>query len=83
LQVAKTAALECGIADQNIYIMEEEGHEHYKSIWSLAGKEELEPLRLSPQEVKQRTAFMCYSSGTTGKAKGGITFHCAHEKLLG
>jgi 4-coumarate--CoA ligase len=71
IEVAKKAAIECGIADYNIYIMEEEGHEQYKSIWSLAGKEELEPRRLSPHEAKQRTAFMCYSSGTTGKAKGG------------
>ncbi|KIM77171.1 hypothetical protein PILCRDRAFT_825519 [Piloderma croceum F 1598] len=55
--------------------MEEDGHEQYKSIWSLAGKEELEPRRLSQQEANQRTAFMCYSSGTTGKAKGVETTH--------
>jgi acyl-CoA synthetase (AMP-forming)/AMP-acid ligase II len=72
LEVAKKAAAKCGIADHNIYILEEEGHDRYKSIWSLVGKEELEPRRLSPQEAKQRTAFMCYSSGTTGKAKGGM-----------
>jgi 4-coumarate--CoA ligase len=69
--VAKKAAIECGITDGNIYMMEEEAHEQYRSIWSLVGKEELEPRHLSPQEAKQRTAFMCYSSGTTGKAKGG------------
>jgi len=45
------------------------------SIWSLAGSEELEPRHLSSQEAKQRTAFMCYSSGTTGKAKGVETTH--------
>jgi acyl-CoA synthetase (AMP-forming)/AMP-acid ligase II len=73
LEVAKKAAVECGIADHNIYIMEEDDHGRYRSIWSLAGTEELEPRHLSPQEAKQRTAFMCYSSGTTGKAKGGTT----------
>ena len=72
-EVAKKAAIKCGIADHNIYIMDEEDHCHHKSIWSLAGREELEPRRLSSQEVKQRTAFMCYSSGTTGKAKGGTS----------
>ena len=71
-EVAKKAAAECGIPDRNIYVMEEEDHEGYKSIWSLVGDEELEPRRLSPQEAKERTAFMCYSSGTTGKAKGGM-----------
>jgi len=70
-KVAKQAALKCGIADHNIYVMEEEDYGRHKSIWSLAGYEELEPRRLSPREVKQQTAFMCYSSGTTGKAKGG------------
>jgi 4-coumarate--CoA ligase len=73
IEVAKRAAIECGIADQNIYMMEEEAHEQYKSIWSLAGHEELEPLPLSPKEARQRTAFMCYSSGTTGKPKGGTS----------
>jgi 4-coumarate--CoA ligase len=71
-EVAKKAAAECGIPDRNIYVMEEEDHEGYKSIWSLVGDEELEPRRLSPQEAKERTAFMCYSSGTTGRAKGGM-----------
>jgi acyl-coenzyme A synthetase/AMP-(fatty) acid ligase len=81
--VAKKAAHACGIKDHNIYIMEEEDHGQYKSIWSLAGKEELDPRRLSSQEVKQRTAFMCYSSGTTGKSKGGITYKFAHSSRLG
>lgn len=80
--VAKKAAVECGIDDYNIYIMEEDDHGEYKSIWSLAGKEELEPRHLSPQEANQRTAFMCYSSGTTGKAKGGITFFFALKSIL-
>jgi acyl-CoA synthetase (AMP-forming)/AMP-acid ligase II len=71
IEVAKKAAIECGIAESNIYMMEDDAHEQYQSIWSLAGTEELEPRRLSPHEAKQRTAFMCYSSGTTGKAKGG------------
>lgn len=75
IEVAKKAAIACGIADHNIYMMEEDAHEQYKSIWSLVGIEELEPRRLSPHEVKHRTAFMCYSSGTTGKAKGGTMQH--------
>lgn len=70
-ELAREAAIECGISDSNIYIMEETDHGNFKSIWSLVGEEELEPRHLSPQEVRERTAFMCYSSGTTGKAKGG------------
>jgi acyl-CoA synthetase (AMP-forming)/AMP-acid ligase II len=71
LEVAKQAAIKCGLTDRSIYLMEEEDYEQHKSIWSLAGREELEPSRLSSQEVKERTAFICYSSGTTGRAKGG------------
>jgi 4-coumarate--CoA ligase len=73
--IAKKAAAQCGLLDHNIYMIEEEGHGKYKSIWSLVGKEELEPRCLSPKEVRERTALMCYSSGTTGRAKGGA-FDC-------
>lgn len=72
---AIAAAAECGIQDQNVYMIEEEPHEKYQSIWALAGKEEFEPRHLSPKEARDRTAFMCYSSGTTGRAKGGNTAH--------
>ena len=82
-EVAKQAAIECGITDNNIYVMEEDDYQQYKSIWSLAGEEELEPSRLSPQEVKQRVAFMCYSTGTTGKPKGGvISYYWPYEDHL-
>jgi acyl-coenzyme A synthetase/AMP-(fatty) acid ligase len=74
LEVARKAAVKCGISDHSIYLMEEEDYEHHKSIWSLAGTEELEPRRLSPREAKERTALMCYSSGTTGIAKGGAWY---------
>ena len=68
---AMAAAAECGIPDQNIYMIEEESRKDYQSVWTLAGNEEFEPRRLSPKEVKDRTALVCYSSGTTGRAKGG------------
>ncbi|KIM78766.1 hypothetical protein PILCRDRAFT_824179 [Piloderma croceum F 1598] len=74
-KMAKQAALKCGITDHNVYMIEEQDHGGHKSIWSLAGYEELEPRRLSRQEAEQQTAFMCYSSGTTGKAKGVETTH--------
>lgn len=70
-EVAKSAASECNIPDHNIFMIEEESYDKCQSIWSLAGPEELEPRRLSSQETRERTAFMCYSSGTTGRAKGG------------
>ena len=74
LETAKKAASECGILERNIYMIEEEPCEQFKSVWSLVDSEELEPRRLTPQEAKERTAFMCYSSGTTGRAKGGDLF---------
>ena len=71
LAKAIAAAAECEIPGQNIYMIEEESHGKYQSVWTLAGREEFEPRRLSPKEAKDRTALMCYSSGTTGRAKGG------------
>lgn len=76
LYLAKEAASKCDCPQELIYMIESSDYDEFKSIWGIAGEEgeELEPTRLSPKEVKELVAFMCYSSGTTGKAKGGEYF---------
>ncbi|KAF7965136.1 hypothetical protein HWV62_45418 [Athelia sp. TMB] len=77
--IALQAAEKCGIPNKDVYVLEPEdltrGGLQFKSIWSTMGSEELEPRRLSAQEARERTAFMCYSSGTTGRAKGVESTH--------
>lgn len=72
LGLAKQAASQCGYPRDRIHMIERDGCGEFKSIWDIAGGEgeELEPMRLSTDEVRTLTAFMCYSSGTTGVAKG-------------
>ena len=71
LPLAKEAAVKCNYPQELIYMTESDDCDEFKSIWSIAGEEEPEPAKLSPSEAKELTAVMCYSSGTTGKAKGG------------
>ncbi|KZP08609.1 acetyl-CoA synthetase-like protein [Athelia psychrophila] len=75
LPIALEAAAECGIPRTDVYVLEDDYVGEQKSVWSLMGPEALEPKQLSPAEARQRTAFMCYSSGTTGRAKGVESTH--------
>ncbi|KAF0555170.1 acetyl-CoA synthetase-like protein [Gigaspora margarita] len=45
-----------------------ESYKPYRSI--LIGEREIEPVSYSPEEAKITTAYLPYSSGTTGKQKG-------------
>lgn len=74
LPMAKQAASKCDYPQDLIYMIEKEGCNEIKSVWSIAGEEEFEPAKLSEREVKEMTAFLCYSSGTTDKAKGSKYF---------
>lgn len=42
---------------------------------TLVKKEEMEPVKLTPEEVAKETAYLCFSSGTTGLSKGVETTH--------
>lgn len=82
LPVALEAATACGIPRTDIYVLEDDYSGEQKSVWSLMGREELEPRRLSSEEARGRTAFMCYSSGTTGRAKGGMSSYLTFSRIL-
>ena len=65
-----------GLSDDKVYLLNPtDTHGQLSSIWKLRGKESIEPKALSEEECKRTTAFRCYSSGTTGKAKGVETTH--------
>lgn len=87
LAAAKEAAKNCGIPDNRIYILEVPkefaGGQGTPSgmktvddfIRDGAKLDRLEPLKLTKGEGAKRTAFLCYSSGTSGLPKGVMISH--------
>lgn len=67
-------ALKLAKSNAKLYLLEEETADNVKSIWSLMTKDELTPEKISAKDA-HKVAFMCYSSGTTGKAKGVESTH--------
>lgn len=65
-----------GIPNEKVYLLNPtDTYGPHASIWKLRGEETIMPRQLSPEECKKTTAFRCYSSGTTGRAKGVETTH--------
>lgn len=67
LESARTCAAKLGLDSRHIYTLENDGSD--LSIWQLMGTEELEPIKLSPEQARTIAALRCYSSGTTSLPK--------------
>jgi acyl-CoA synthetase (AMP-forming)/AMP-acid ligase II len=83
LDMARKAWKNIGKSDDSLFLLSKEGQCQTKSIWSLMGKEEIQPKELSEKELDE-TCLMWYSSGTTGRPKGVLTshrmlWHVAHQ----
>ncbi|CAG8772535.1 10276_t:CDS:10 [Cetraspora pellucida] len=64
-------SINAGIPSYNIFLFgdnEVKGYKPYRSV--LIGDREIEPVTYTPEEAKSTTAYLLYSSGTTGKQKG-------------
>jgi acyl-CoA synthetase (AMP-forming)/AMP-acid ligase II len=87
LETAREAAKKCGIPEHRIYILElpddftggKGAPEGMKTVDDFIGEgkalDRLEPLKWSSGHGAKRTAFLCYSSGTSGLAKGVMISH--------
>jgi acyl-CoA synthetase (AMP-forming)/AMP-acid ligase II len=87
LDTAIEAANNVGIPRQHIIvtgIIEESKrssrYQGYHTVYSfLETSSEAEPVRLTPHEANNQTAYLCYSSGTTGNPKG---VELTHKNIL-
>ncbi|CAG8588370.1 16931_t:CDS:10, partial [Cetraspora pellucida] len=71
LDSAIEASINAGISSSNILLFgdnEIKGYKPYRSV--LIGDREIEPVTYTPEEARSTTAYLPYSSGTTGKQKG-------------
>ncbi|CAG8764784.1 25649_t:CDS:2, partial [Dentiscutata erythropus] len=70
LEIAIEALIDAKIPTSRVLLFgdkEINGYKPYRSI--LIGDREIEPIYYTPEEVKSTTAYLLYSSGTTGKPK--------------
>ncbi|CAG8763317.1 3679_t:CDS:2, partial [Acaulospora morrowiae] len=64
------AADEAQIPHSKIFLISDNEVNGFQPYYTLFVDREFEPIEYSPEEAKNTTAFLCYSSGTTGKNKG-------------
>jgi acyl-CoA synthetase (AMP-forming)/AMP-acid ligase II len=69
------AAAKANIPPTNIFLFGDKEDEGIKPYSSLMSEKEVNPFEYSPEEVKSTTAYLSYSSGTSGKSKVVETTH--------
>jgi 4-coumarate--CoA ligase len=72
IDTARAAAEKLGIPREKVFALEDDAS---NSVWSLMGNEEYQPIALQGQAAKDEVLLMCFSSGTTGPAKGVESSH--------
>jgi 4-coumarate--CoA ligase len=70
LSKAIEATTAANIPKSNIFLFGNEEIDEIKPYSFLISEREANPIEYSPEEAKSTTAYLCYSSGTTGKNKG-------------
>ncbi|UZO21568.1 uncharacterized protein OCT59_013955 [Rhizophagus irregularis] len=75
LSKAIEAADAVNIPRSNIFLFGNEEIDEIKLYSFLKSEREVNPIEYSPEEAKSTTAYLSYSSGTTGKNKGVETTH--------
>jgi 4-coumarate--CoA ligase len=70
LKKAIKAAKAAKIHESKIFLFDENKIDTYQPFISLFSNQEIEPVEYTLEESKSTTAYLCYSSGTTGESKG-------------
>lgn len=69
------ASAAANIHESNIFLFGDAEINGIKPYSSFISEKEANPIEYSQEEAKSTTAYLCYSSGTTGKNKGVETTH--------
>ncbi|EXX58357.1 acetate--CoA ligase ACS2 [Rhizophagus irregularis DAOM 197198w] len=64
------AAKAANIHESKIFLFDENEIQGLQPFLSLFSNQEINPVEYTPEEAESTTAYLCYSSGTTGKSKG-------------
>ncbi|KAJ1971927.1 hypothetical protein H4R34_005580, partial [Dimargaris verticillata] len=77
LAQAQAAAATAGVPKTQIYTLQPSSQlkNGVPSVFTLASDRDYRRIRLGADEAQTTTAFLCYSSGTTGRSKGVMTTH--------
>ncbi|KAI9103184.1 hypothetical protein DFS34DRAFT_646574 [Phlyctochytrium arcticum] len=75
LETALAAAAKAGIGRERVFIIDQKATNGIKSITDVFSCEYLPAAKFTRDELMNKPAYLCYSSGTTGRSKGVETTH--------
>ncbi|KAJ1979356.1 hypothetical protein H4R35_001547 [Dimargaris xerosporica] len=77
LALVQTAAAMAGVSKDRVYTLQPASQlqDGVPSVFTLASDRDYRRTQLTADEALSTTAFLCYSSGTTGRSKGVMTTH--------
>lgn len=73
LETALVAGANAGVLRKNIFLLGDKPIGDIRPFTDLMNGRKAVPVELSAQEAKEKVAYLCFSSGTTGKSKGVMT----------
>ncbi|KAJ3022353.1 hypothetical protein HKX48_006387 [Thoreauomyces humboldtii] len=73
--MALEAAKFAGLASSNVIVLGDEPVAGQRCVKDIVSDKPLSPLDWTQEELRDRPAYLCYSSGTTGRSKGVMSSH--------
>ncbi|KAL2915984.1 hypothetical protein HK105_204408 [Polyrhizophydium stewartii] len=72
----RAAARKAGLDEKRIFVLAPQAVDGLESVFTLLRSDgPLRPVKFTADELANRAAYLCYSSGTTGRSKGVMTTH--------
>ncbi|KAI8924356.1 hypothetical protein BC831DRAFT_310536 [Entophlyctis helioformis] len=75
LATAKQAAKTAGLRADRVFVLAKQAVDGTRSVFDLMSDKPLPKITWTKDELHNKPAYLCYSSGTTGRSKGVISTH--------